>query len=51
MSQVSQLIVEIADLLDAGHEPRMVAIMLDIPVDFVHEVEENYQEELFEVKV
>ena len=46
MGQMSEVIIEIADLLDAGHDPRVVAVMLDIPVDLVYEVEENFYGEM-----
>ena len=48
MSEMSRLVVDIAELLDAGHDPRVVAVMLDIPVEMVYQVEENFYGELSE---
>ena len=41
MARVSEILIEIEDLLDRGHEPRMIALMLNIPIDWVYSVEEG----------
>lgn len=41
MSMMSDLQVQIQELLDAGHQPREVAVMLDVPVSWVYEVEDG----------
>jgi hypothetical protein len=41
MSKMSDLKVQIQELLDAGHQPREVAMMLDVPVSWVYEAEEG----------
>jgi electron transfer flavoprotein alpha/beta subunit len=41
MSKMSDLNVQIQDLLDQGQTPFMIAQMLDVPVSWVYEVEEN----------
>jgi hypothetical protein len=33
--------IEIESLLDLGHEPRSIALMLDVPVEWVYTVEEG----------
>ena len=49
MSKMSDLTVEISDMLEAGYLPVTVARMLEIPVNWVYETSESqevYQEEL-----
>jgi hypothetical protein len=41
MSKMSDLQIQIQELLDAGHQPRDVAVMLDVPVSWVYETEEG----------
>ncbi len=49
MGRISDILVDIEELLDQGHEPRTVALMLDIPIDWVYTVEEGeFREDSFE---
>ncbi len=41
MSKIAEVLLEIEELLDAGHEPRTIAVMLDVPVEWVYSVEEG----------
>lgn len=41
MSRIAEVLIEIEELLDAGHEPRSIAVMLDVPVEWVYQVEEG----------
>ena len=41
MSRMSDLEIQIEELLDQGRTPFMIAQMLDIPVSWVYSVEEN----------
>ena len=41
MSKMSDLDIQIQELLDQGQTPFMIAQMLDVPVSWVYEVEEN----------
>jgi hypothetical protein len=45
MSKMSDLQIQIQELLDAGHQPRNVALMLDVPVSWVYETEEGADHE------
>ena len=41
MSKMSDIEIQIEELLDQGQTPFMIAQMLDIPVSWVYSVEEN----------
>ncbi len=41
MSKMSDLEIQIEELLDQGQTPFMIAQMLNIPVSWVYSVEEN----------
>jgi hypothetical protein len=41
MSKMADLQTQIQELLDAGHQPQEVAVMLDVPVSWVYETEEG----------
>jgi hypothetical protein len=41
MSRMSDIEIQIEELLDQGQTPFMIAQMLDIPVSWVYSVEEN----------
>jgi hypothetical protein len=41
MGSISEILIEIEHLLDLGHEPRSIAVMLDIPVEWVYSIEEG----------
>jgi hypothetical protein len=41
MSKMTDLQIQIQELLDAGHQPQEVAVMLDVPVSWVYETEEG----------
>lgn len=41
MSAIKDLVLDIETLLDQGHQPKEVAVMLDVPVEFVYEVEDG----------
>ena len=41
MSRMSELEIQIEELLDQGQTPFLIAQMLDIPVSWVYSVEEN----------
>jgi len=41
MSKMSDLDIQIQELLDQGQTAFMIAQMLDVPVSWVYEVEEN----------
>ena len=50
MSKMSDLSIDIQVMLDEGHEPRAIARILEIPVEWVYEEvlqESNTHEELF----
>jgi hypothetical protein len=40
MSQVKDLVLDIKDMLDLDMDPRRVAMILEVPVDFVYEAME-----------
>jgi len=49
MSAMSNLSLEISDMLEAGYLPVTVARMLEVPINWVYETaeaEETYEEEL-----
>ena len=41
MSRMSDIDMQIQELLDQGQTPFMIAQMLDVPVTWIYEVEEN----------
>ena len=41
MGQMGNLYIQIQELLDAGHQPREIGMMLDVPVSWVYEVEQG----------
>ena len=49
MSRMSDLSIDIQAMLDEGHEPRAIARILEIPVEWVYEQlsQESNSEELF----
>ena len=50
MSKMSDLSIDIQVMLEEGHEPRAIARILEIPVEWVYEEvlqESNTSEELF----
>lgn len=50
MSKMSELSIDIQAMLEEGHEPRAIARILEIPVEWVYEEvlqESNTHEELF----
>ena len=50
MSKMSDLSIDIQTMLEEGHEPRAIARILEIPVEWVYEEvlhESNTHEELF----
>ena len=49
MSRMSELSIDIQAMLEEGHEPRTIAQILEIPVEWVYEklLQESNSEELF----
>ena len=49
MSRMSDLSIDIQAMLEEGHEPRAIARILEIPVEWVYEqlLQESNSEELF----
>ena len=49
MSRMSDLSLDIQGMLEEGHEPRAIARILEIPVEWVYEqlLQESNSEELF----
>jgi len=49
MSRMSELSIDIQAMLEEGHEPRAIAQILEIPVEWVYEqlLQESNSEELF----
>jgi len=49
MSRMSDLSLDIQAMLEEGHEPRAIARILEIPVEWVYEqlLQESNSEELF----
>ena len=49
MSRMSDLSIDIQTMLEEGHEPRAIARILEIPVEWVYEElsQESDNEELF----